>query len=150
MYPGRPARKWRLGVVAHYIDEDHPLVHELGHQAQVCIISVRLPPSEFAAQIAACDAVVSSSLHGLIFADSLGVPNAHIRSSDRVAGDGYKFRDYYSAYPGESRERQVPLEIMGSGSAPKLGDWVHEKFVLPVGVEDLQEGLVVALRDGTR
>ena len=47
--------------------------------------------------IASCRFLFSSSLHGLIFADSYSVPNAHLRLSTRVLGAEHKFRDYYGS-----------------------------------------------------
>ena len=47
--------------------------------------------------------VLSSSLHGLVAADSFGVPNRHIVLSHKPKGDGFKFDDYYSAYGVEHR-----------------------------------------------
>ena len=40
----------------------------------------------------------SCSLHGLIIADSFHVPNLHITLDNKMFGDGYKYRDYYSAF----------------------------------------------------
>ena len=45
-----------------------------------------------------CQAIVSSSLHGIIFAESLGIPNTRLRLSDQP-GD-YKFSDFYMSYRG--------------------------------------------------
>jgi hypothetical protein len=47
-------------------------------------------------QLVQCQFVLSSSLHGLIFADSYGIPNAHvILSNGKVMGGTFKFDDYY-------------------------------------------------------
>jgi pyruvyltransferase len=37
-------------------------------------------------------------LHGLVFADSLGVPNKWIYLTDKLAGGSFKFHDYYSVF----------------------------------------------------
>ena len=34
----------------------------------------------------------------MVVADSFGIPNLHIVVSSRLKGDGFKFRDYYSAF----------------------------------------------------
>lgn len=46
--------------------------------------------------IASCDAILSQSLHGLIVADALGIPNAWITPSDAMVGGRFKFDDYFS------------------------------------------------------
>lgn len=45
--------------------------------------------------ILACEAIASSSLHGVIFAHSLSIPVAAIHLSNKVAGNDWKFYDYY-------------------------------------------------------
>ncbi len=45
-------------------------------------------------RIGQCAFIVSSSLHGLIVADALGIPNAWIRISDNLYGGSFKFIDY--------------------------------------------------------
>ncbi len=92
---GTPGQRCRLGIVPHYVDRDLPAVTAWAGVRQVQVISPLLPPRPFIQAIAACDVVFSSSLHGLIVADALGVPNRWIRLSDGVRGAGYKFRDHF-------------------------------------------------------
>ena len=61
-------------------------------------IDIKAPVIEFLNQVASCDFIFSSSLHGLIAADSLGIPNKWVKFSDLVLGNGYKFKDYYSVF----------------------------------------------------
>jgi len=111
----------------------------------VRIIDVAWTPQEVAREIAACDAVISSSLHGLIFSDALGVPNAHIRLSDRLTGGMYKFHDYYSAYSGEYRYREYTVPADGPRSDRSVVDTVIDGYVEPFGLGNLQNGLIRAL-----
>ncbi len=86
----------KIGVVVHYIDADLPIVRSIKYDPRFMIISPLDTPENVAKNISSCRMILSSSLHGLIFADSFNIPNAHIQLSDNVVGGSYKFRDYYS------------------------------------------------------
>lgn len=97
-YKAGPERH-RLGIVPHYEDADNPLVAEFAQRsAGATVINVMDDVHRVIRRIGSCDAIISSSLHGLILADSLGIPNGWLNLSDRVLGAGFKFRDYYSAF----------------------------------------------------
>jgi pyruvyltransferase len=53
-------------------------------------------PRKVIEQAAGCKRIASSSLHGLVLADVLGIENMWI-PDNRVNGEGFKFRDYASA-----------------------------------------------------
>ena len=52
----------------------------------------------FISQLTECEFILSSSLHGLIMADSFGIPNQWMVLSDKVEGKNFKFYDYYSVF----------------------------------------------------
>jgi hypothetical protein len=101
----RPPIKHSLGVVPHYVDVSHPVIENLSDNTHV--IDVRKAPEKVVREVAACKRVVSSSLHGMIAADALGVPATWTVISGDVVGNGFKFRDY-DASVGGNRERPVP------------------------------------------
>ena len=106
-----PEKKYDVGVIPHICDLDGELVQTAVHRYDGgVLINVKDAPLEVIEQIAQCRTVISSSLHGLIVADSLGIPNMHVLFSDRPLGDGYKFDDYYSAYGAEHVYRDLRLE----------------------------------------
>lgn len=145
---GPVKKRYSLGLIPHYHDVNSPVVRRMGELgADVRVINVTWTPEEVAREIASCDAVLSSSLHGLIVSDALGIPNAHIRLSDKLKGGLYKFHDYYSAYPGESRYREYVEPKGGAESIASVVDTVAENYAAPVGLHDLQEGLARSLRD---
>ncbi|MGP5034508.1 polysaccharide pyruvyl transferase family protein [Brachybacterium alimentarium] len=145
---GRVKKKYALGVIPHYKDAGSDLVAEAARRGpSVRVIDVGWTPEEVAREVASCDAVISSSLHGLIFSDALGVPNAHVRLGGKVKGGLYKFGDYYSAYPGGSRYREYVVPEAGLGSVRAVTDSVVQGFEMPTGLQGLQDGLVRALGD---
>ena len=108
------AMHYRVGLLPHYVDWDLPFVAEFASRIDgATLIDPLQPPLDVLAQIAACDVIFSSSLHGLICADSLGVPNAWVELSDGVVGGGYKFLDYYSCFdlPARALRPSDPVEL---------------------------------------
>jgi hypothetical protein len=99
LLPDRPVKKYALGVVPHYKDRRHPVITEfLDRNKHAFVIDVLDEPCVVIEQIAQCNMVISSSLHGLVVADSLGVPNVWIRPSQNVRGSDFKFHDYYGIF----------------------------------------------------
>ena len=104
----KTAPRHRVGLVPHYEDRTEPHVRTLANSLNSCtVIDVFDDVTEVLRQIAGCECVLSSSLHGLIVADAFGVPNAWIKLSEKVRGQDFKFRDYYSIYGLD--DQMVPL-----------------------------------------
>lgn len=122
-----PVKRHRVGVIPHLVDRGDPRVKEfLDKRAEATFIDVTSPVLQVLETIAACEAVLSSSLHGLVFADALGIPNAWFRLSDGLAGGRHKFDDYYSAFglrPDPVRLVDLDLEKLAEGyERPGLAD----------------------------
>lgn len=103
------AKSFIVGIVPHYSDANDQRIQEVAchNQGELLIIDVRKKPREVIRDIASCQHILSSSLHGLVFADSLGIPSCWLGLSDGVADHGYKFHDYYSALKVERRPKVV-------------------------------------------
>lgn len=109
----KPEKCYDVGIIPHLCDLKDPRVSELIEKYAGKFINVKDEPMKVIEEIARCRCVLSSSLHGLIVADSLGIPNLHVVFGDRLLGDGYKFDDYYSAYgmthtPYDLRTERLP------------------------------------------
>ena len=105
-------RPRKVGLIPHYVDKTHPLIVESKDYfgQQLSVIDVAQSATSVARQIIQCTSVVSSSLHGMIFADALGVPAAWISLSDKIIGGEFKFLDYLSSINFE-RPRIRPKNI---------------------------------------
>lgn len=86
----------KIGIVIHYADIKTPLAKKFCEDPRFEVITPLDSAQNVAKKISTCSLILSSSLHGLIFADSLSIPNAHIKISDNLTGGTYKFIDYYS------------------------------------------------------
>jgi pyruvyltransferase len=103
------AKKYKVGVVAHMHEQEHPTFQRvLNFHKDSFFINLRHDPIEVIKQIAQCEIIISSSLHGLIVADSFGVPSQWIIVTDALKGDGFKFDDYYSAFGLKSNPIYMP------------------------------------------
>jgi hypothetical protein len=107
--PNQIPKRFEIGIVPHYKDREHPTMARIKNDLKgIKIIDVFQPPKEVISQIAQCNSILSSSLHGLITADSLRIPNIRIEISTAIRGGDWKFNDYYSAFGIE------PLKIQAS------------------------------------
>jgi hypothetical protein len=108
----------RLGIVPHYQDRDHPGVARLSGQEGVTVLDVRDPGPQFFAQMMSCEAIASSSLHGLIFAEALGIPNTWLDFRPEDPDREFKYGDWFSL---ADKPQEAPLRI---GAEPWAGDLV--------------------------
>jgi len=91
----KPAQ-YALGLVPHYTDREHPLVHLAREDPDILVLDVGESPDLFLESMATCRTVASTSLHGLVFACALGIPYVWIQLSNGVKGEGFKFHDFFS------------------------------------------------------
>ncbi len=92
-------KEYNLGVVLHYCDlRLRTMMSNLLNSDGVLFIDVMRPPKDVFYDISRCSSIISSSLHGLIMADSLGIRNRWIRLGNGIIGGDFKYRDYYSCY----------------------------------------------------
>jgi pyruvyltransferase len=86
-----------FGLIPHYVEKANEQVIEWGRKAHV--INVQAGVQVVIDEALKCRKIVSSSLHGLILSDALGIPNHMVVLHDpRVWQRGFKFNDYYSVY----------------------------------------------------
>lgn len=106
----RPPIKHEVGIVPHWSDT------ELAQRFEGHVIDVRQPPAVVIAEIASCERIISSSLHGVVVADSYRIPRRAelpARATEKPAQEGgdFKWRDYASIYgttPRFGRTWQAP------------------------------------------
>lgn len=94
-----PEKEFEVGIIPHFSQKNEPRFQALKDSfSSACIIDIQQEPDVVINQIARCSYILSSSLHGLIFADGLGIPNLHILGELTLKGGNFKFEDYYSSF----------------------------------------------------
>jgi len=96
-------KRYHIGVVPHYSDKESQelkgwLKKSSWLQKKINLINVQNSPRVVAKEICQCEVILSSSLHGLIFADSFGIPNIWVGINNKLIGNKFKFNDYYSCF----------------------------------------------------
>lgn len=134
-------KKYDLGIIPHYVDKDNPLLKKIQVRNSI-ILDICSEPKDLIKKIAECRNIISSAMHGLIAADSLGIPNVRMILSDKIIGGDYKFNDYYSAFGLKEHER-INLNERGftDEDLPKIAEnykITHEM------VEKIQQELIEA------
>lgn len=90
-------RKYEFGFIPHYVDYDE-CVKKYG-KTGIPIIDMRTDDIPgLLDQINECRFIFSSSLHGIIFSHSLGIPAIHVENKELFSKDNFKFKDYYSVF----------------------------------------------------
>ena len=88
--------QYEIGFIPHHIDKG--LIPELRKQfPEVYFIDIQSDTYQFIDNVLKCKKIITSSLHGQIVADAYNIPNAWIKLSDKVLGNGFKYRDYYTS-----------------------------------------------------
>ena len=119
----RQKKYYKVGIVPHFFDKDNEIIKKImiNNYKHINIIDVQKRPKEVIKEIDRCEYVLSSSLHGMIVADSLGIPNAWLVLSDKVQGRGFKFYDYFSSF----KESYDPVFLTGKEEISDLISFTH-------------------------
>lgn len=163
-HQARPMGDGRIAIVPHGHHRPHEglaaLVQAAGESARV--VNVHQSAGGAVREIAAARVVITTSLHGLITADSYGIPAVWTTLDPPLDGGDFKFRDYEAAVtPGRSRYREFdasqPLEELAESgwaadqaTVARLNDGLEAAIArvagLPLGQRPFPSGIVSALR----
>ena len=156
LYAPIKRRKYSFTIVPHWIDYGKAM-HYFPHHN---VLSLKIQSSDFFTknmseedrktvakqfeeryleflidEISHSEIVVCSSLHALIIAHAYGVRTVWCKFSDGVIGNGYKFRDYFSAHTSEYKE----IECVDLSNGSITEEILREKsFLLDVSKESDQ------------
>lgn len=135
----RTKKRYKLGIIPHYVDNENEDVLRLKTREDVLVIDPTEDCVTVINMINSCETIMSSSLHGLIVSDSLDIPNVHMRLGDGLKGGLYKFHDYYSVF-NEERYHQIPSDLLGK-TTDELYEYINLHFVKPSNIKFIKKSL---------
>jgi pyruvyltransferase len=138
-------KKFRYGIVPHYTDESSPTIQKiLDATKHSTLIRVDNDPLLTLKMIGECECIVSSNLHGLVAADSFGIPNYKCTFLGNLDGGSYKFTDYCT---GIDRPACQDIPFGTSMNLDQIVNPSTEDFSYQKSLEAKAEALVKVLFD---
>lgn len=140
------SKNGKVGVILHYVDKNSEYLKNI-NLPEYKLIDIEDHPIKVLKEIAECKVIFSSAMHGLIAADSLGIPNQWIQLSEKVYGQNYKFKDYYSVFgvknpqPIDLRKTQINAETV------KLVLSEYQQKISPQKVKQIQNSLLESFKN---
>ncbi|MHB9294022.1 hypothetical protein Holit_03146 [Hollandina sp. SP2] len=134
-------KKYTLGIIPHFTDLSSPVIFEIyrKHEPDSILINVQDSVEKVIREISECETIVSTSLHGLIVADSYGIPNLWVENRLKYGILGrYKYYDYYSIY---GTEKMEPIDLLEVRDKNILGRVSKEYKIRRDEVRSKQEEL---------
>ena len=111
-WPSDGVKSYAWGIIPHHSQIGSPLVRALAEGTPRSVVLDFTDPDidRTLAVLASCDRILSSSLHGLIFADAYGIPNGWLNAGEIHGGRSWKFYDYFASVGRSSFE---PIDTSG-------------------------------------
>jgi len=147
----KPVKEYALGLIPHLSDLNSVIFYEIYKKyAPFCIIiNVQDPPRKVLREMARCERIVSSSLHGLIVADSLNIPNLWVYNAYKwnKSESRFKYDDYYSVFDMPDYNPLETADFLAREKSAGL-KYIETNYRVPAGqVRAKQEELYAFLKD---
>ena len=147
VYQPQAKKKYKLGIIPHYVDRDflnRNFIIDINSPLK--IINVLTDDViNFIKEVNECEYVISSSLHGLIVAQAYQIPALWVEFSDKVVGSGFKFFDYFLSV-GIPPYRPIRINSHECRASYLLKILSHRRYTLEIVNFD-ESGLVQTLED---
>jgi hypothetical protein len=103
IYDPKIEKKYRLGIVPHYVDYEY-VKKIVGDDTSIKVIDLITNDIEGTIdQFLSCEKIISSSLHGVIVSHTYNIPCLWVKFSEKLFGNSpqmggnIKFKDYFSS-----------------------------------------------------
>lgn len=146
----RSPRSGTVGVVLHYSHADADFAQRLRTRLSgtVRFIDPTGPLPSVVTEINGCDVILTTSLHGLIVADSYGIPAVWSLPEPILPGGAFKFDDYESVVE-PVRARRVDITDMTSTDVIRRAAAGVNVSAVRRAAMDLEDSLTALHREQT-
>ena len=131
-YMPNTRKKYKLGVIPHYSDFSNPHLDCLRLDKDVLFIDVAHYGHwlDFIDQVCSCEAIASTSLHGLIISEAYGIPNVWIKVKGSELQDDFKFHDFFLSLGRDREAHQIEIPVGKSELLKETVKWVKGQLDL--------------------
>ena len=124
-YP-KVTKKYKLGIIPHYIDKTKFNEIFINNDKDIKIIDVTEPIQSVIKDILECEMTISSSLHGIIVSHAYNIKCMWIKITDNIGGGTFKFRDYYGSLNLKDYNEMLPYIYNNQISTNELIKLINE------------------------
>lgn len=96
-FEGSTTKKYKLGIIPHYVEVDDFLHNNPNLPNDIKVIDLKGNVLSVLEEITSCEKIISSSLHGIIVGMAYQIPSLRMKISEKIYGDGIKYEDYYQS-----------------------------------------------------
>lgn len=109
---------FKLGIIPHYVEYEDVFKRFKEVSDEIIVIDLRDSIKNIMSKIKKCSLIISSSLHGIIVPQAYNIPTLRVEFSDKIYGDGIKYRDYFDSVgipyyePINLKEKNVDVQYL--------------------------------------
>tara|TARA_R110000823_G_scaffold106974_1_gene225599 strand:+ start:1064 stop:1885 length:822 start_codon:yes stop_codon:yes gene_type:complete len=128
-------KEYKYGIIPHFYHKNHSWVTRFKDDPQINIIDVQDPiVNNFVDEINKCEIILSSALHGIICADSYGIPSYFIDLTDKETPVNYfKLNDYLMSV------KRPLVEAYRVQDITNLDDFYYYNYSIDIDLDKLLE-----------
>ena len=132
----------KIGIIPHMIHYNMEIFDKYKNDNRYKVIDLQREPKDVVSDILSCKGIISSSLHGLIVADSYNIPNIRLKL-DGLDGGDFKFDDYYTSV---HREADAASYLLPS----QIDNYSFKEISYKEGIIRSQESIELAINEFAR
>ena len=134
-------KKYKLGIIPHYIDKEKFNEIYIKNDNNVKIIDVTQSIQTVIKDILECENTISSSLHGIIVSHAYNVKCMWIKLTNKIGGKFFKYRDYYGSLNINNYNEMLPYvynkQISTNETIKLINNFSNPKF--PINTKSILE-----------